>query len=223
MPGPDESANSPDDTSEEKFLFAEYAALITIDGSRNERLDRFLTIFISLAAAPWALYALAVKDHSEIPSFSATPLPVAAALVLIGVLGSLVVMMFIQMRFTIIMYTRVVNAIRGHFLKPGTLSYSLPLDPSVPRFYESLSYIQIAVAGMSLVNSIYISLGLFNLIHWRGRYGVRIAGCVVLGVVLWILHMVYYYAQAGRRESHSKGYILRWSNVAASEKRSTAL
>lgn len=223
MPGPDESANSPSDPGEEKFLFAEYAALITIDGSRNERLDRFLTIFMTLAAAPWALYALAVKDHSEIPSFAATPLPVAAALVLIGVLGSLVVMMFIQMRFTIIMYTRVVNAIRGYFLKPGTLAYSLPLDPSVPHFYESLSYIQIAVAGMSLVNSIYISLGLFNLIHWPSRYGVRIAGCVVLGVVLWILHMVYYHAQAVRRESHSQGYILKWSKVAASEKRSTAL
>jgi hypothetical protein len=220
MPDPGESTNSPGDPGEEKFLFAEYAALITIDGSRNDRLDRFLTIFMTLAAAPWALYALAVKDHSEIPSLAAIPLPVAGALVLIGVLGTLVVMMFIQMRFTIIMYTRVVNAIRGHFLQPGTLAYSLPLDPSVPHFYESLSYIQVAVAGMSLVNSVYIGLGLFNLIHWPARYGVRIAVCAMLGVVLWILHMVYYQAQAARRESHSKGYILKWSSVAASEKRS---
>jgi hypothetical protein len=217
-----EATHSSDGTSQEKFLFAEYQALITIDGSRNDRLDRFLTIFMTLAAAPWALYALAVKDHSAMPSLWATPVPVSAALVLIGLLGWLVVMMFIQMRFTIIMYTRVMNAIRGYFLKKGTLSYSLPLDPSVPPFYERFGYIQIAVAGMSLVNSAYICLGLFNISRWPTGYGVRVACCVVLGVVLWILHMAYYWQQAKRRERHSKGHVLRWSKVASADMRPSA-
>ena len=217
-----EAAHSSDGTSEEKFLFAEYQALITIDGSRNERLDRFLTIFMTLAAAPWALYALAVKDHSAMPSLAATPLPVSAALVLIGLLGALVVMMFIQMRFTIIMYTRVVNAIRGHFLKTGTLSYSLPLNPSVPAFYERFGYIQIAVAGMSLVNSGYIGLGLFNILHWPTGYSIRAIDCVGLGVLLWIFHMTYYWAEAKRRERNSKGHVLRWSKVADPDMRPSA-
>jgi hypothetical protein len=217
-----EAAHSSDGTSQEKFLFAEYQALITIDGSRNDRLDRFLTIFMTLAAAPWALYALAVKDHSAMPSLWATPVPVSAALLLIGLLDWLVVMMFIQIRFTVIMYTRVLNAIRGHFLKPGTLSYSLPLNPSVPPFYERFGYIQIAVAGMSLVNSGYIGLGLFNIVHWPAGYGVRVACCVALGVVLWILHMVYYWAEAKRRERNSKGHVLRWSKVASADMRPSA-
>ena len=219
MPDPDESAHISHGSSEEKFLFAEYQALITIDGSRNDRLDRFLTIFMTLAAAPWALYALAVRDHSAMPSLGAIPLPVSAALVLIGLLGCLVVMMFIQMRFTIIMYTRVINAIRGHFLKTGTLAYSLPLNPSVPPFYERLGYIQIAVAGMSLVNSGYISLGLLNIVRWPTSYSIRVACCVGLGVVLWIFHMAYYWAEGKRRERNSKGHILRWSKVAGPDMR----
>jgi hypothetical protein len=89
-----------------------------------------------LAAAPWALYALVLKDRG-IPSFSTIPFPVAAAFQLIGILGGLVTMMFIQMRFTIILYTRALNAIRGYFLDAGTrLSFRLPSNPSKPPYNE---------------------------------------------------------------------------------------
>jgi hypothetical protein len=212
MPGPDESANSPDDTSEEKFLFAEYAALISLDSSRNDRLDRFLTIFMTLAAAPWALYALVLKDHTAVPSVAATPFPVAAAFVLIGVLGALVAMMFIQMRFTIILYTRALSSIRGHFLSPDTLSFRLPSDPRKPPYHEKGNYIQFAVAGMALVNAGYISLGLFNLVPWPHGPATRLCTFVLLGLAIWFFHMRYYSSQARRRESHSLGgKELRWS------------
>ena len=212
MPGPDESANSPSDTVEEKFLFAEYAALISLDSSRNDRLDRFLTIFMTLAAAPWALYALVIKDHTAVPSISATPFPVSAAFVLIGVLGALVSMMFIQMRFTIILYTRALNSIRGYFLAPDTLSFRLPSNPSKPPYYEKGNYIQFAVAGMALVNSGYISLGLFNLVAWPHNPTTHVWTFILLGAFLWFLHLRYYSSQAHRRESHSRGgRELRWS------------
>ena len=124
MSGPDESSNS---VREEKFLSDEYQALIDLDRSRNERLDRFLTTFVTLAAAPWALYALTVKDHSSVPSFSTLPSPVAVAFVLTGILGALVAMMYIQVWFTIVLYMRALNAIRGYFLQAHTrLSFRLP-------------------------------------------------------------------------------------------------
>ena len=69
MSDPDEGANTSSRPSEEKFLFAEYQALITIDGSRNDRLDRFLTMFMTLAAAPWALYAWSLKTMRALPQF----------------------------------------------------------------------------------------------------------------------------------------------------------
>jgi hypothetical protein len=212
MPSPDETHNSPDGTREEKFLFAEYQALIDLDSSRNERLDRFLTIFMTLAAAPWALYALVLKDHSEAPSLGAIPHPVAAAFFLIGLLGALVAMMFIQMRFTIILYTRALNAIRGYFLGVKTpLSFRLPSDPGKPPYYERGNYIQFAVAGMAFVDSGYIALGLYNLIGWPSCFGIRLGVCILLGILCWFCHMLYYSSQAERRESHSKGSHLRWS------------
>ena len=207
-----EAARSANGTSEEKFLFAEYQALISLDGSRNDRLDRFLTIFMTLAAAPWALYALVLKDHPGTPSVSGIPFPVAAAFFLIGILGALVAMMFIQMRFTIILYTRALNAIRGHFLAPHTLSFRLPSDSTKPPYHEKGNYIQFAVQGMGLVNSGYISLGLFNLIGWPQRSIPHISVFTALGLVLWILHMRYYSGQAKRRERHSQGSReLQWS------------
>lgn len=211
MPHPGESPGSPHDTAQEKFLFAEYQALISLDSSRNDRLDRFLTIFMTLAAAPWALYALVLKDHA-VPSISAIPFPVAAAFLLIGILGALVSMMFIQMRFTIILYTRALNSIRGHFLAPHTLSFRLPSDPTKPPYHEKGNYIQFAVAGMALVNSGYISLALFNLINWPHGTLTHALSFVIVCLVLWFLHMLYYSSQARRRESHSRGSReLKWS------------
>ena len=114
-------------------------------------------------------------------------------------------MMFIQMRFTIILYTRALNSIRGHFLRPHSLSFRLPSDPSKPPYYESGNYIQFAVAGMGLVNSGYVSLGLYNLIDWPRQFTIRICAFTILGVAGWFLHMGYYRSQAHKRERHSHG------------------
>ncbi len=201
MPGPSE-----DGTKEEKFLIAEYQALIEVDGSRNERLDRFLTIFMTLAAAPWALYALILKDHSPAPSFGELPVPVSAALVLIGVLGALVTMMFIQMRLTIILYTRALNAIRGYFVEAHTrLTFRLPTDPAKPPYYEGGNYIQFAVAGMALVNSGYFALGLYNLVARPQGFALRLGIFLLLGLAAFYVHLKYYSHQAHKREHISAG------------------
>lgn len=120
-------------------------------------------------------------------------------------------MMFIQMRFTIILYTRALNAIRGHFLKPDTLSFRLPSNPNKLPYYERGNYIQYAVAGMALVNSGYIGLGLYSLIRWPHSAFARACVFFVVGLVLLLLHMLYYRNQAQRRESHSQGSrVLKW-------------
>jgi hypothetical protein len=210
MSGPDENPGFAD-TPEEKFLGAEYAALIELDKARNERLDRFLTIYMTLAASPWALYALLLKDHSDVPSFLAMPSPVAIAFILIGILGALVAMMYIQVWFNIVLYMRSVNAIRGYFLQGDTrLSFHLPTDSGVPPYYQKRNYIEFAVAAMAFVDSGYVGLGLFNLVHRPDGFYVRIFVFMVLGSVCWIGHMWYFSSQARKRESHSKGRSLKW-------------
>jgi len=210
MSGPDENPGSPD-TPEEKFLSAEYAALIELDKARNERLDRFLTIYMTLAASPWALYALILKDHSDAPSFLAMPSPVAIAFILIGILGALVAMMYIQVWFNIVLYMRSVNAIRGYFLETDTrLSFHLPTDSGVPPYYQKRNYIEFAVAAMAFVDSGYVGLGLFNLIHRPDCFYVRVLAFLALGGFCWIGHMWYFSSQARKRESHSRGRSLQW-------------
>ncbi len=186
---------------EEKFLLAEYQALIDLDKSRNDRLDRFLTMFVSLAAAPWALYALIVKDNPGATSLAAVPAVVAVGFVLIGVFDALVTMMFIQMRFTIILYSRALNSIRGYFLAEDTrLSFRLPTTPQRPRYYESGSYIQIAIAGMSLVNAGYVGFGLYQLVGGTACFSNATLWFGLLTAAIWIAHLIYYYMQADRRE-----------------------
>src|SRR5918999_4593593 len=92
----------PADKSQE-FLVEEYKNLLAIDAARNERLDRFLTLFLSLAGAPWALYALVIKDKGSF-ALNEMPQPIAIVFLLVGLLGFLVVMMYIQTRFMIIAY-----------------------------------------------------------------------------------------------------------------------
>jgi hypothetical protein len=198
-------------TPEEKFFSAEYAALIELDKARNERLDRFLTIYMTLAASPWALYALLMKDHSDVLSFLAMPGPVAMAFILIGVLGALVAMMYIQVWFNIVLYMRSVNAIRGYFLDVHTrLSFHLPINSGVPPYYQKRNYIEFAVAAMALVDSGYIGLGLFSLTHWPGCSYVRILALLALGGFCWVGHMWYFKSQARTRERHSGGRSLQW-------------
>jgi hypothetical protein len=195
-----ENPDSTEKTKEERFLLAEYEALVDIDGSRNERLDRFLAMFVTLAAAPWALYVIIWKDNSGTPSFGTMPFPIAAVFVLIGVLGFGVAMMFVQMRFTIILYMRAMNSIRGYFSAKNIVGVlRLPTTGRVPPYYERGSYIQIALAGMALVNSGYVGLGVYYLTPWPARSCFRVWITVLLAVFCWFGHMIYYSYQARAR------------------------
>jgi hypothetical protein len=160
----DKAVSSTDDTTQKDFLLTEYQALAQIDGARNERLDRYLTLFLTLAASPWALYVLIVKNSST-ATFTDLPLPLALVFVLVGLLGSLVTMMFIQVRFTIIMYMRAMNDIRGHFSGAGDIlrALRLPIEGKVPPYSEKGGYIWLAVIGMASVNSSYVSYGSYFL------------------------------------------------------------
>jgi hypothetical protein len=203
------------ESAEAKFLADEYKGLIDLDTARNQKLDNFLTLYMTLAAAPWALYALTFKEGSGgIPTISTIPSLVALAFVLTGILGALVAMMYIQVGFTIVLYMRAVNAIRGYFLEAGTrLTFHLPVSPSVPPYYAKGSYVDIAVNGMGLVNSGYIGLGLFNLVHWTGCLPLRILGIfllLLLSCLSWILHIWYYRSQADTRDRRSTGPHLKW-------------
>jgi hypothetical protein len=211
MPGPEsnhvvtDAENSK--TREEKFLIEEFKALIDLDSARNERLDRFLTIFMSLAAAPWALYALAAKDHPENISLLALPPLLSIVFVLTGILGALVAMMYAQVRFNVILYMRAVNAIRDYFLDKETqLSFYLPRDSTKPPYNERGSYVFFAMIGMGLVNSLYVGAGLLGFLNLAYRPGCRVVQITLACLIAagyWYGHVQYYWNQANKRGQRS--------------------
>lgn len=71
-------------------------------------------------------------------------------------------MMFIQVRFNIILYMRAMNGIRRYFSRLGDIgpALKLPKQQTVPPYLEKGSYIQWAVLGMAAVNSLYLGAGL---------------------------------------------------------------
>jgi hypothetical protein len=202
MAAPNDTIKGADQT--EGFLLAEYHSLLEIDKARNERLDKLLTMFLTLAAAPWAVYALTIKDHGSLV-LDGMPTAVAAVFLLVALLGFLVVMMFIQIRLTIILYMRAVNAIRGHFATATTREVlRLPTSGNVPPYYEKGSYIKSGVIGMAVVNAVYVVLGTRGILgSLNARYSWGLAAA--LGLALFVLHLEYYKRSARGRQRRDTG------------------
>jgi hypothetical protein len=202
MTASSEAAGGHESTGAEGFLLAEYQGLIDIDRSRNERLDRFLTLFLTLAASPWAVYTLVLKEGASPQAFDSIPLVVAWVFLLTGLLGFLVTMMFIQVRFSIILYTRAMNAVRGHFAGMGNIraALRLPTRGDVPPYYEKGSYILVAVLGMAVVNAAYLGFGAYRVTAPALSSLVRASSCLLLSVCWGTAHLYYYHRQAWQRD-----------------------
>jgi uncharacterized membrane protein YciS (DUF1049 family) len=212
MAGEHENTKPVVEDPEQQFLSSEYSALIDLDRARNERLDRILTIFMTLAAAPWALYALTIKDHQADLCKTEFCLPtlIAIAFIATGILGSLIAMMYIQVWFNVVLYMRALNAIRKHFLNPKTLDFNLPLDEKNPPYLRWDRYIELAVIGMAVVNAFYVALGLYAFIHWDCCFAGRFGAAILIGSAWLVLHIWYCREQGKKREEGSNKGELLW-------------
>src|SRR6476661_1440665 len=62
-PTPHEPIRPSPQSAEHEFLLAEYASLTSLANSRDEHADRFLTIYLILAGAPFVIYAALLREH----------------------------------------------------------------------------------------------------------------------------------------------------------------
>jgi uncharacterized membrane protein YqjE len=172
----------------QKFLLTEYESLQTLEISRNDRLDRYVTIFLTLATAPFAVASFVLGSDKKI-MFDALPIGLAWLFVLVGLLGFLVVLIIVQIRFNIILYVRAVNAIRGYFHTDAIHNaLLLPTRANVPGYYERGKHIHILISGMGLINSLYVAFGLFHLLSSSSR----LLLCTGLFLVLFMIHLSTY-------------------------------
>jgi len=187
----------PDPDPGHQFLLAEFESLSQTTIARNEKLDRYVTIFVTLAGAPAGAYALLAKPAPA--GFHPLSPPVGAVALLVGFLGLLLALIVAQVRFNIILYVRATNAIRGHFAAKGVAdALLLPTRPDVPPYYERLKHTQFMITAMGLVNGCYVGLGF----HALAR---RIDLAVVAGVVFLAVHLFVYWWMARERDAKDKG------------------
>ncbi|HEY6332218.1 MAG TPA: hypothetical protein VI756_23015 [Blastocatellia bacterium] len=195
----------PDKPNEpDAFLLAEYNTLSQIEISRNDRLDRFITLFMTIAGAPFAVYSFVLGKEGQANLLS-MPGPVACLFLLASVLGFLIVMIIVQIRLNIILYVRAANAIRGHFSRNSVISHALllPGNPRVPPYYEGGKHTQQTVIAMALVNALYLGLAAYSLLRLPPYWHLSIAG--VLALVFFFAHLKYYSGAANNRESKDHG------------------
>jgi hypothetical protein len=134
------------------------------------------------------------------------PRLVAAVFVVVGGLGTIVVVMSVQTRFLITMYARATNKIRGYFAEQNNKAIAsalrLPTRTNVPRYFERASYNFWAACGMATVNAAYVTLGVYQMLRPRPHV---IWPASMAGGILLIGQAAYYVWQAHGRESRDSG------------------
>lgn len=153
------------------FRLAEYNSLTELVNARDERVDRFITVYLTLQGAPFALYAVLIKQVA-LPSDPVPPL-VAWALLFCGAFGIYLVQVIVQLRFSTLLYIRAMNGIRSYYggTAPHTEGLWLPANTKQPAYHEGrhvvggkvapAKYMFHIIQAMSLLNAIYVGLGLF--------------------------------------------------------------
>jgi hypothetical protein len=187
------------------FLLAEYDNLNRIEISRNDRFDRFITLFLTIIGAPFAVYSLTIAKDTRLDLLS-MPKLIACLFLLAGVLGCLVVTIIVQIRLNILLYVRAANAIRGYLSQDSDIEHALllPRQHNVPPYYEKWKHTHQIIIAMALVNSLYVGLGTYNLASSLSplTVGLLSGGAAV---VCFVLHWWYYKTEAGNRESRDLG------------------
>lgn len=205
MPDAKKEVASGESEAPNRFLLAEYESLTKIEISRNERLDRFITLFMTVAGTPFAVYSLTLGKDGRADLLSMPDL-IASFFLLASILGALVVMIIAQIRFNIILYVRAANAIRGYLSAQTELENALLLPKSwgVPHYYEKGNHTYHTIIAMALVNSLYMGLAAYNLLHLSNeKTGLSMAALPAL--LFFYFHLTYYRKAAERRERLDRG------------------
>jgi hypothetical protein len=188
------------------FLLAEYENLNRIEISRNDRLDRFITLFLTIAGAPFAVYSLTIGKDVRADLLS-MPNLISCIFLLASVLGFLVVMIIVQIRLNILLYMRAANAIRGYLSRGSGIKDALLLPRSydVPHYYEKWKHTHQTIIAMALVNSLYAGLAIYNLAAGLSLSILRVCVSGLIALICFYLHWWYYERAAANRESQDKG------------------
>jgi len=209
------------DSAEHEFLLAEYASLTSLANSRDEHADRFLTIYLILAGAPFVIYAALLRERVAKANVLDLPPLVAAALLFVALVGYSILQVVTQLRFSTLLYIRAMNWIRKTYggEDPVRLGLILPSDPKYPPYNEGPQRIEEAgkknhragkymyhvVVAMAFVNALYLGLGIYyfpSRLH-REEQWLNMLGPTACFAIYWAWQMRYYHQSANQRETRA--------------------
>jgi hypothetical protein len=156
-------------TPVDEFMLSEYKTIASAHFDLHNGLRQNFRFYLGLVAIPFTVFAV-YKD----PKMDILRLPNVLLLLfaIVPFLGLLMFLFMINTRFDIILYTRVVNAVRAYFkmradelgLKDFKKYLKLPTDKHKPPYFEGFSraYTWLFLI-VSILNSVYALILFENL------------------------------------------------------------
>jgi len=156
----DENGNSED--AEESgqmtsFVLEEYKNISKAHFELHNGFRQMFRFYLGIMAVPVTVFAFAYKDQNI--SLANLPSVFVYILLLTGVIGCLMFLSLINIRFDIIFYTRTVNGTRAYFMKKQkdlSKYLLLPGDMRFPSYQETLKAYWWQFLMIAIINSIYV-------------------------------------------------------------------
>lgn len=185
----------------DEFMISEYETIASAHFDLHSGLRQAFRFYLGLVAVPFSVWAVALKEHTDIFRLPGVLLTLFAVIPILGL------MMFLQMvhtRFDIILYTRAVNGVRAYFddrakgigIQDFQQKYlKLPTDMRRPPYREGPSrayWWQFLL--MSCVDSAFVLILSKNFLGWCAA---------VLFATIWLgIHAASYYGLSRTREQN---------------------
>jgi len=182
-------------TITDDFMLAEYKNISTAHFELHTAFRQMFRFYLGIVAVPVTVFAFAYRDATV--SLETLPKVFAYILLLTSIIGLLMFLSLVNIRFDIIFYTRTVNGTRNYFMSRAGSGLAkfllLPGDMRYPTYKETYKAYWWQFLMIAIINSIYLVIASLRL---SGRWCVAIP----LGILFFCLHALAYYKLADRRD-----------------------
>lgn len=192
------------------FLLEEYKNIAQAYFNSHEVTAKWVKFYLIIIASPYSIILFVYKNNPVGFDYNNLPNIISSSLFLIGFLGTLMSFVILNSRLDSTLYARSVNGIRKFFKENHKKLYPeanieqffvLPDNVNKPKFLK-LGDLTILVIFMSVVNSLYISLGFAQIDNIRPYYNKCMsqkAMSIILFTLVFTTHWLYYYNNGNKK------------------------
>lgn len=177
----------------------------------DERLT-LLKLNITFFSAPFfvltALVSADIITSDQLLSLSTIPKYIFAFVLICGIANLIPLIRFIEVTGTHMRTTRIINNFRRlycsqlkDFFKKAKWEPNLPIDPKYPPTFEVFSWSGLNIFLIALLNSLYITIGIFGMDKYSP---ISVGGIFVFIVVSFLQYIIYYIKGRGPNPFSSK-------------------